>query len=120
MSTVYIPSTKLYPNPRQWNLKDLWDLSKTLKVNEIDVKLLWDQRYAKAWCWQHENEIINNEFFLHHMQRISNANLDYPIILSEENYILDGVHRLMKCKFLDIQKISYVKFIKDPEPNYVE
>lgn len=113
-STVYLPKTNKYNYPRQWNLNDLWRLSSNLQVNTINVNTLWNQRYAKAWCWQQEDEALNNEFFLHHMQRITNANLDYPIILSEENYILDGVHRLMKCKYLNIQDIKYVQFTKDP------
>ena len=113
-STVYLPKTKLYPFPRQWNLNNLWELSNNLPVHNINVNKLWNERYGKAWCWQQENEELNNEFFLHHMQRITNANLDYPIILSQENYILDGVHRLMKCKYLNIKYIKYVQFIKDP------
>ena len=45
------------------------------------------------------------------------ADLSYPIILSEENYILDGVHRLMRAKYLDLKNIAYVKFSKDPTPD---
>lgn len=114
-STVYLPSTKNYPNPRQWQLKDLWELSKPLKVKQIKVSELWDNRYKEAWCWQHEDEAINNLFFLHHMRRVLNADLSYPIILSEENYIFDGVHRLMKAKHLNIEYIDYVQFEKDPK-----
>lgn len=120
MSTVYFPATANYPTPRQWDLKQIWKLSDSLLTEEILVDLLWDQRYGKAWCWQHEDETLDNDFFLHHMQRVMDANLDYPIILSEEGYIFDGVHRLMKCKYLGIEKIKCVKFIKDPEPNYVK
>tara|TARA_B100000927_G_C16263430_1_gene388402 strand:+ start:81 stop:449 length:369 start_codon:yes stop_codon:yes gene_type:complete len=113
-STVYLPKTNKYNHPRQWKLKDLWELSNNLNTNTINVDKLWNERYAKVWCWQHENEELNNEFFLHHMQRVLNADLNYPIILSEEYYILDGVHRLMKCKYLNIKDIKYVQFIKDP------
>ena len=119
-STVYFPVTKNYPQPRQWDLKHIWKLSEYLVVEEIDPSTLWDERYAKAWCWQHEDETLNNEFFLHHMQRVMDADLNYPIILSEENYIFDGVHRLVKCKLLGIDKIRCVKFQKDPEPNIVK
>ena len=120
MSTVYFPATNKYSTTRQWDLKYIWELSESLPVEEIDVQVLWDRRYGKAWCWQHEDEVINNDFFLHHMQRVMDANLSYPIILSEEGYIFDGVHRLMKCKYLGIEKINCVKFIKDPEPSNVQ
>ena len=115
-STVHFPKTNLYPYERKWNVNDIWEITKNFESKLISVDKLWNDRYAKAWCWQHENELINNEFFLHHMERVINADLSYPIILSEENLIFDGVHRLVKAKFYNLEKISYVKFKKDPLP----
>lgn len=114
-STVYLPVTDKYPQPRKWHLRVLWRKSENLQKKKMKVDTLWNDRYNKAWCWQHENEIINNEFFLHHMQRVLEADLNYPIILSEEGYIFDGVHRLMKAKHLGMQYIEYVQFEKDPK-----
>ena len=115
--TVYLPTTNKYPEPRTWTLDTLWELSNHLEIKQIKVSELWDNRYKNAWCWQHEDEVINHQFFLHHMRRILNADLNYPIILSEENYIFDGVHRLMKAKHLELEYISYVQFKKDPPSN---
>ena len=114
-STVYLPPTSKYPKPRTWNLLTLWGESENFEKKSIKVSKLWDDRYSEAWCWQHEDESINNEFFLHHMERVLEADLNYPIILSEENYIFDGVHRLMKAKYLNLEYITYVQFKKDPE-----
>lgn len=113
-STVYFSKTNKYPYERQWDLQQIWDSTKNFEVKEIKVSKLWDDRYKEAWCWQHEGEIINNLFFLHHMKRVLNADLSYPIILSEENLIFDGVHRLMKAKHLGLEYIKYVKYEKDP------
>lgn len=115
-STIYFPKTELYPYERQWRLQDIWNQTENFEVKQIEVSELWDNRYKNAWCWQHEDETIDNLFFLHHMRRVLNANLDYPIILSEENLIFDGVHRLMKAKHLDLKYIKYVKYSKDPLP----
>ena len=113
-STVYFPKTEKYQYNRTWKLDNIWKLSDSLEPRQILVSDLWDTRYKNAWCWQHENEEINNLFFLHHMRRVLNADLSYPIILSEENLIFDGVHRLMKAKFLSLTYITYVQFEKDP------
>ena len=114
-STVTLPPTKKYPDgKRKWDLDQIWDDSLPLEVFQVKVDTLWDNRYSKAWCWQHDGEIINNEFFLHHLERVMAADLSYPIILSEERYILDGVHRLMKAKYLGIENISCVQFETDP------
>jgi hypothetical protein len=115
-STVYFPKTELYPNPRQWDLDEIWEITKDFEKELILVDELWDERYAKAWCWQHENETINNEFFLHHMKRVAEADLMYPIILSEEGLIFDGVHRLVKAKYYGLKHILCVRFQKDPVP----
>lgn len=117
-STVYFPETKLYPYKRTWHLNKIWRLSEPLKKQKIKVSELWDERYSKAWCWQHEDEELNNLFFLHHMRRVLNADLNYPIILSEEKLIFDGVHRLVKAKHLNLEYIDCVQFKKDPECHY--
>ena len=113
-STVYFPKTQKYNTTRQWNLDTIWEKSKYLTVEKIKVSELWDKRYGKAWCWQHENETINNDFFLEHLERVMSADLNYPIILSEEDYIFDGVHRLMKARYIGLEYINCVKFKKDP------
>jgi hypothetical protein len=115
LSTVTLPPTNNYSTERFWNLKDLWHAAERLPVFKVSVDKLWRERYAKVFCWQLNDEAIDNEFFLHHMQRILDADLDYPIILSEEDYIFDGVHRLLKCKYLNIEYIKCSKFTKDPE-----
>ena len=119
-STVYFPKTERYPYNRTWNLKDIWKITEKFDVQKISVEMLWNERYAKAWCWQHEDEKIDNEFFLHHMERVGKADLSYPIILSEEGLIFDGVHRLMKAKYLGLEYVACVKFSKDPVPSTVK
>ena len=113
-ATVTLPPTNKYNYTRQWNLFKIWDATKDFQVKEISVNELWDERYSKVFCWLHQEEELTNLFFLHHMKRVLNADLEYPIILSEEKYILDGVHRLMKAKHLGIEKIKYVQFDTDP------
>ena len=116
-STVYFPETPKYPSPRQWNLDTIWELSNNLPKRKIKVSELWNNRYKKAWCWQHEGEELNNQFFLHHMERVLKADLSYPIILSEEKLIFDGVHRLVKARHLGLEYIECRRFTKDPPSN---
>ena len=108
-----LPKTKTYNKPRRWLVSDLWKMSETMQIEKESIEKLWD-RYSKVFCWTLYGEKVDNEFFLHHMERILNADLSYPIILSEEGYIMDGVHRLLKCKLLKKDTILCVKFKKDP------
>ena len=108
-----LPSTKSYNKPRRWLVSDLWIESNKMETYEQDVEILWE-RYKKIFCWTLYGEEINHDFFLKHMERILKSDLYYPIILSEENYIMDGVHRLLKCKHLGLKTIKAVKFKTDP------
>ncbi|MCB0105839.1 MAG: hypothetical protein KDE53_08015, partial [Caldilineaceae bacterium] len=51
-------------------------------------------------------------------QRILDADLNYPIILSAEGYLMDGGHRIAKAYLAGIPTISAVQFLQDPEPDY--
>lgn len=112
---VILPPTQKYPYERQWDLASLWAASENFLVKKVKVSKLWEERYASVFCWQQDGEKIDNDFFLHHLKRILEADLSYPIILSEEEYIFDGVHRLMKCKYLNIEYIDCVQFKIDPD-----
>ena len=114
MATVTFPPTQSYQNIRKWDLSTIWKLTEGFQVKQIEVNKLWDERYSKVFCWTHDGEEVNNLFFLHHMKRVLKADLNYPIILSEEEYIFDGVHRLMKAKHLGMKYIPCVQFDKDP------
>ena len=116
-ATVHFPKTKRYPYERNWDLETIWNASKNAKPTRIKVSELWDKRYKNEWCWQNEGEELNNLFFLHHMRRVLNADLSYPIMISEEGLIFDGVHRLDKAKHLDLEYIDCLVFEKDPVHN---
>jgi disulfide oxidoreductase YuzD len=112
-STVTLPKTKNYQHVRHWDLVDIWKDSASLQPIEVKVDTLWKE-YEGIYCWLEVGDKVTHAHFLHHLDRIMSADLSYPIILSEENYIMDGVHRLMKCKYLGITSIHCLKFKKDP------
>jgi len=55
-----------------------------------------------------------------HMRAVSNADLNYPIILDEDGEILDGRHRIMKALFLGKETIKAVRFEENPRPCSIE
>lgn len=115
-STVTLPQTKKY-TPRQWSLDYIWSVSNDIETEYISIDFLWETMYKDIYVWLDENEELTNTHFLHHLERVMDADLNYPIILSEENYILDGVHRLIKSKYLGLKSIMCKKFVFDPLPN---
>ena len=116
-STVFLPNTKRYPHPRKWSLEHIWEISNDIAIENISVDYLWDKMYKDIYVWLDENEELSNKHFIHHMGRVLEADMNYPIVLSEEDYILDGVHRLLKAKYYGLKTITCRRFITDPVPN---
>lgn len=48
------------------------------------------------------------------------ADLRYPIILSADMRVMDGMHRVMKALNAGIEVIEAVHFEKNPGPDYVD
>ena len=47
------------------------------------------------------------------------ADLSFPIILSSDGRVMDGMHRVAKAVLLARSTIKAVQFRDDPEPDYV-
>jgi hypothetical protein len=56
---------------------------------------------------------------LEHIQLIEQADLTYPIILSADGRIMDGMHRVAKAKLQGDLKILAVQFEKTPVPDFI-
>ena len=58
--------------------------------------------------------------FAKHWQRAAETNLDNPIILDDDGFIMDGWHRVAKALFLGHPTIKAVRFDTTPDCDYVE
>lgn len=56
--------------------------------------------------------------FIEHMKSTLEADLNFPIILNEDGFIIDGRHRLCKALFLEEKTIKAKRFIKDDETSF--
>ena len=56
---------------------------------------------------------------LEHIQLIEQADLTYPIILSADGRVMDGMHRVAKAKLQGDLKILAVQFEKTPVPDFI-
>jgi hypothetical protein len=54
-----------------------------------------------------------------HARFIEEADLSYPIILSSDGRVMDGMHRVGKALLQGQKEIEAVRFVRDPEPDYV-
>lgn len=65
-------------------------------------------------CYEapNENTLMS---FIEHFKRVNEADLSFPIILSPDNVILDGRHRLAKAIIEEKKYIKAMRFDKMPD-----
>ena len=54
-----------------------------------------------------------------HARLINAVDLAFPVILSSDGRVMDGMHRIAKAVLLGQSHVLAVQFIQDPEPGYV-
>jgi len=54
-----------------------------------------------------------------HTRFIEEADLTFPVILSSDGRVMDGMHRVAKALLQGRTHIDAVRFLRDPDPDYV-
>ncbi len=101
-----------------WEVERLWDEAAVLPVFECPLSTfseLWD---LDIWFGDRHTPTVGS--VLDHLARIEAADLSFPIILSDVNVVMDGVHRLCKARLQGRATISAVRFDVMPEPHHRE
>ena len=57
--------------------------------------------------------------FLQQMKRVWAADLQYPVIMDGDGFVMDGWHRIMKAIFEDRDHIMAVRFDETPPCDYI-
>jgi len=55
---------------------------------------------------------------LEHTRLINEADLSFPVILSSDGRVMDGMHRIAKAVLEGRAEIEAVRFERDPEPDF--
>jgi hypothetical protein len=99
-----------------WLTKRLWTLAKDLTPFEFDISSF--QGFDED-CWFGNHHQPTLKAVLDHVNRIQAADLKYPIILSENGLVMDGIHRICRAKLEGRTSLLAVRFEKNPAPDKV-
>jgi hypothetical protein len=99
-----------------WRVPRLWALAQMLPVDYLPVKNLLVHFDTARWLGADEPATVRA--IVEHARRILATDLTYPIILSAEGRILDGMHRIAKAWITDIEMIAAVRFRENPPPDF--
>lgn len=101
---------------RAWNVDRLVMLTKDLPVIEVPLSAI---RELDKPYWYDQDAVPTCRSIAEHARLIDEANLRFPIILSSDGGVMDGMHRVAKAAMQGRASICARKFGQDPEPDYV-
>ena len=101
-----------------WDIDKLVEKTKDLSVFQInldDIKEL-DENFWYAG----PGDLATCRSIADHIKLVNETSLKYPIILSSEGRVMDGMHRVVKALLEGYETIKAVQFEIDPEPDYTD
>lgn len=98
-----------------WDVDRLVELSRGLPRSFVTLDTL--DELDKPWVDDDEKPTWRE--LVEHVRLIDEADLSYPIILSASGEVMDGRHRIAKAALQGKSAVLAVRFIDDPEPDFV-
>jgi len=102
---------------RAWDVHRLIALSEGLPVRRVALETIGE--LDEVYWFDDDLERPTCRKVLMHMRLIQEADLRYPILLSSDGRVMDGMHRVAKAFLNGSEEIEVVQFERDPEPDYV-
>jgi hypothetical protein len=99
-----------------WDVDRLIELSRGLPQRRVALS---DIRELDEVYWFDEDQHPTCRAVLLHMRLIEEADLAWPILLSADGRVMDGMHRVAKAVLEGRSEIDAVQFERDPGPDYV-
>ena len=108
----FLPSKNGY---YAWDVDKLVEKSKDLPVISINLE---DIKELDESFWYQGGNQPSCRSIVEHVRLVNEADLKYPIILSKDGRVMDGMHRVAKALLLGHDEIQAVRFDEDIAPDY--
>lgn len=96
-----------------WTVTNLIARAKDLEPFDLPLAAI----YLGTDVWAPESSPYGMAF---HMRRALDVNTDFPIILGEDGFIMDGWHRVLRALIDGKPTIKAVRFSKTPAHDYLK
>jgi hypothetical protein len=70
------------------------------------------------WAGEPDQRLTCREV-VDHARLMLESDLGFPVILSSDGRVMDGMHRICKALLEGRAEIEAVRFVQDPEPDYI-
>lgn len=99
-----------------WDVDNLIEATKNFNIVKVCILDLLERN---KFHWNQGHNILTTQSIFNHMKLVEDCSLDYPIILSAEGIIMDGMHRVDKAYIQNKLEINAVQFDITPSPDYI-
>lgn len=100
-----------------WDIRRLVELSRDFPVEQISPAEIAE--LDETHWYADEGDSPTCRSMLQHMQLIDEVDLSHPIILDRDGRVMDGMHRVCRAVREGADRIPAVRFVNNPEPNFV-
>ncbi|NOY38191.1 MAG: hypothetical protein GXO83_11545 [Chlorobi bacterium] len=101
-----------------WDIDRLVSLASACKPQK--VKLGDIAEIDEPFWFDRPDDIPTCRQIAVHARLIEHADLGYPVIMSPDHRIMDGMHRVLKALNTGLKTIDAVIFENTPEPDYID
>jgi hypothetical protein len=100
-----------------WDIHRLVELSRGLPREWVPLNHI---RELDESFWANEGPNMTCRQVVEHARLMEECDLAFPVILSSDGHVMDGMHRVCKALLLGLDRIQAVRFIDDPEPDHID
>jgi hypothetical protein len=100
-----------------WDVRRLIALTRGLPVVSLPLSEIreLDEPY---WCGALDGQMTCRAV-VEHARLIQDSDLNFPVILSSDGRVMDGMHSICKALLEGLNAIKAVRFVADPTPDHV-
>lgn len=102
---------------REWDIERIWALARELPVEEIPIEQIVGLDQVTWFSPDGDQPTVRT--IAKHARRILACDLSYPVILTEDGRVFDGMHRIARHFVDGRETIRAQRFAVNPEPERV-
>jgi len=103
---------------RVWSVERIWKIAYNLPIKNVPLESISNLDEV-SWFGNDPGNAPTCRNVADHARRIYEANFDYPVILSAEGWVMDGMHRVCKAYILGWKTVRAIQFTQNPEPDEI-
>lgn len=101
-----------------WDVNRLVELSRTFPRERVPLSTIIELE-EPYWANDNTRQLTCREI-VGHTRLMLDCDLSFPIILSSDGRVMDGMHRVCKALLNGLSEIDAVRFVQDPAPDYID